>query len=260
MRVRLKGPGGTATLTLADDATIGDLVDQIVEKSAVTHFDVKYGYPPKPLVLDRSQRSNLLTTLDVKLNGEMLTISPKDTASDVGASADKQSAQDTSPAKSVQKTKEAPSVSFSGMSSADSKQKSTKPVSLKKKAMEGEVPEVPMPEVGATLGRICHTQSTSQMLIVLVMRVMPDDNSCLFRAFAAAVLPGDDLSMLELRSLVASSIQADPETYTKVVLEKEPDDYCRWIQTEDAWGGGIELGILSKYFDIQICSIDVQVG
>lgn len=93
------------------------------------------------------------------------------------------------------------------------------------------------------------------------MRVMPDDNSCLFRAFAAAVLPGDDLSMLELRSLVASQIQEERDVYTKVVLDnREPDDYCRWIQTEDAWGGAIELAILSKHFKIEVCSIDVQVN
>lgn len=93
------------------------------------------------------------------------------------------------------------------------------------------------------------------------MRVMPDDNSCLFRAFAAAVLPGDDLSMLELRSLVASQIQEEPDVYTKVVLDnREPDDYCRWIQTEDAWGGAIELAILSKHFNVEVCSIDVQVS
>lgn len=88
---------------------------------------------------------------------------------------------------------------------------------------------------------------------------MPDDNSCLFRAFGTAVLPGDDLSMTELRALVASRIQAEPEVFTQVVLEQKPDDYCRWIQTEDAWGGAIEMGILAQHFDIEICSIDVQV-
>jgi ubiquitin thioesterase OTU1 len=88
---------------------------------------------------------------------------------------------------------------------------------------------------------------------------MPDDNSCLFRAFGTAVLPGDDLSMPELRSLVAAAIQAQPDIYTQVVLEQNPDDYCIWIQTEDAWGGAIELTILSQHFDIEICSIDVQV-
>lgn len=89
---------------------------------------------------------------------------------------------------------------------------------------------------------------------------MPDDNSCLFRAFGTAVLPGDDQTMPELRSLVASAIHAEPELYTKVVLEQNPDDYCRWIQTPDAWGGAIEMGILAKHFDMEICSIDVQVN
>lgn len=89
---------------------------------------------------------------------------------------------------------------------------------------------------------------------------MPDDNSCLFRAFSTAVLPtGDDLGMPEIRGLVATYIQEDPEIYTKAVLEQAPDDYCRWIQTEDAWGGAIEMGILAKHFDVQICSVDVQV-
>lgn len=88
---------------------------------------------------------------------------------------------------------------------------------------------------------------------------MPDDNSCLFRAFGTAVLPGDDLSMPELRSIVASTIQSNPELYSKVVLEQEPDDYCRWIQTSDAWGGAIEMGILAEAFDMEVVCIDVQV-
>lgn len=67
------------------------------------------------------------------------------------------------------------------------------------------------------------------------------------------------MSMPELRSLVAGVIQSDPTTYSKVVLEQNPDDYCRWIQTSDAWGGFIEMSILSKHFEIEICSLDVQV-
>ena len=89
---------------------------------------------------------------------------------------------------------------------------------------------------------------------------MPDDNSCLFRAFGTAVLPGDDQSMPALRSLVASTIQAQPDVYTTVILDnRSPDDYCKWIQTEVAWGGAIEMGILANHFDIEICSVDVQV-
>jgi ubiquitin thioesterase OTU1 len=140
---------------LADDATVGDLVDQIIEKTAVAHFDIKCGYPPKPLLLQQDQRSNPLSILDIKLNRETLIISPNDGASaNAGVTSDKQTPQSTSPAKTTQERKEsAPSVSFSGMNSAEPKQKSSKPVSLKKKAMAGEVPELPLPELGATMGK-----------------------------------------------------------------------------------------------------------
>jgi ubiquitin thioesterase OTU1 len=88
---------------------------------------------------------------------------------------------------------------------------------------------------------------------------MPDDNSCLFRAFSYAVLPTDDKVVVELRSIIAQAIRSNPELYTKVVLEQEPENYCAWIQTQDAWGGAIELGILAQHFEVEICSIDVQV-
>lgn len=119
-----------------------------------------------------------------------------------------------------------------------------KHLSLKRKGNPGlsdDPPEIPSPEHGGTI----------------VLRIMPDDNSCLFRAVGNAVVGGMD-AMTELRSIVAQTIQAQPDIYTEVVLEKKPNDYCRWIQTEDAWGGGIELSILSKHFEVEICSIDVQ--
>lgn len=90
-----------------------------------------------------------------------------------------------------------------------------------------------------------------------VLRIMPDDNSCLFRAVGTAIMGGMD-AMNELRSVVAQTIQENPSLYSEAVLDRKPDDYCRWIQNEDSWGGGIELSILSKHFDIEICSIDVQ--
>ncbi|KAK2757854.1 ubiquitin-specific protease otu1 [Arachnomyces sp. PD_36] len=117
-------------------------------------------------------------------------------------------------------------------------------LSLKRKAnpsLSDDPPEIPSPEHAGTI----------------VLRIMPDDNSCLFRAVGNAVVGGMD-TMTELRSIVAQTIQAQPELYPEVVLEKKPNDYCRWIQSEDAWGGAIELSILSKHFEVEICSIDVQ--
>ncbi|KUJ14720.1 zinc finger protein [Mollisia scopiformis] len=249
MRARLRAPGGASTITLPNDATVGDLITQIIEKTSITKFDIKYGYPPQPLRLEQQEKSLPLSQLDIKLDGEQLTISPRDD----GVEKETNSKQESvTPANKVASKAGGPSTStssrfsFTGASSESieksEQKKERKQVSLQRKAMEGDVPELPLPERGATL----------------VLRVMPDDNSCLFRAFGAAVLPGDDLTMTELRSLVAAAIQADPETYSQVVLEQKPDDYCRWIQTPDAWGGFIELGILAKHFDIEICSIDVQ--
>lgn len=243
MRARLRGPGGASTITLPDDATVGDLIAEITSKTSITKFDVKYGYPPKPLRLEQSQRSTPLKDLDVKLDGEQLTISSKDEPVEPPASKPAAlSKQQTEPLTDPQKDSPEASFSFGIKSSTSSKEK-PKPIALKKQSMAGDVPEIPMPDRGATL----------------VLRVMPDDNSCLFRAFATAFLPtGDDLSMPELRSLVAQTIQEQPEVYTKAILDQQPDDYCRWIQTPDAWGGAIELGILSQNFGVEICSIDVQ--
>lgn len=92
----------------------------------------------------------------------------------------------------------------------------------------------------------------------LVLRVMPDDNSCMFRALSSAVLGSALDGMTELRSVVAQTIQANPELYTTGMLEKEPSAYCSWITREDSWGGGIELSILSQHFDIEIASVNVQ--
>ncbi|KAG9243432.1 hypothetical protein BJ878DRAFT_510677 [Calycina marina] len=225
MRIRLRAPGGASTIELPDDATIGDLLSQITVKTSLESFDISYSYPPKPLPIAKGQNAQLLKDLDVKLNGEQLTIGSKDKPRDAPAVVKRESGESNSSAKPK----------AAGKSKAEL-------IALKKKEIEGEVPEVPFPERGATV----------------VLRVMPDDNSCLFRSFGTAVVPGDDLSVHELRSLVASTIQSQPEVYSAVVLEQTPDNYCEWIQTPDAWGGAIELGILSSHFEIEICSIDVQ--
>ncbi|KAI9643480.1 ubiquitin-specific protease otu1 [Ciborinia camelliae] len=250
-RIRIRGPEGASTITLPDDAKISDLISEITFKTSLKTFDVKYGYPPKPLLLSQSEPSSPLSKLDIKLNGEQLTISSRgerrSNESPKSAGSSNSKTTSTPPQVKDRQTLEEKSFSFSGMHGdvkpKSNSAKSAPPISLsRKKHIDGDVPEIEIPERDATL----------------VLRVMPDDNSCLFRAFGTAVLPGDDLSMHELRSVVATTIQSRPELYSKVVLEQEPDDYCRWIQTSDAWGGAIEMGILAETFDTEIVCIDVQ--
>lgn len=59
-------------------------------------------------------------------------------------------------------------------------------------------------------------------------------------------------SVEELRQLVASTVQEDPETYSDAVLEQKRDGYCEWITMESSWGGGIELGIFANFFDMEV--------
>lgn len=162
MRVRLRGPGGASTITLPDDATVGDLLLQIAEKTSVPKFDIKYGYPPKPLLLKESERSQLLKDLDVKLDGEQLTISPKDepVTSKPAVLAPQQTNQ-----LRAQEKESATSFSFGDIASTPDKQRSSGPVSLEKTTMASEVPEIPMPDRGATLGKISRSRPKFKYLL-----------------------------------------------------------------------------------------------
>lgn len=77
----------------------------------------------------------------MKLDGEQLTISAREDA-------EPEVKETAKPTK-----KDAREFSFAdGSSSSSTPQKLSKPIALKKKVMSGEVPEIPMPERGATLG------------------------------------------------------------------------------------------------------------
>jgi ubiquitin thioesterase OTU1 len=144
---------------------VGDLRSLITEKTSLTRFDIKYGYPPKPLYLDTP--STLLTSLDVRLDGEQLTISAhdepgieekaveKDAGGSRGASKDILSSSYADSAQS----RPSGQVTFAGMSgtklpkeSSSSTAMSKVPISLKPKGKDMEVPELPLPDRGATMG------------------------------------------------------------------------------------------------------------
>ncbi|KKK15640.1 hypothetical protein P175DRAFT_0118880 [Aspergillus ochraceoroseus IBT 24754] len=224
MRIRIRGPSGQFAVTLSDDATVSDLQAQIIDKTGLTVFDVKYGFPNvKTLSLNEFESHQKLTELGVNLNGEQLIITGRE-----GRAQDHQDTikKEVPPPTSSTVTPPSPKLSLS-----------RKP----NESISNDPPEVPSPDHGGTF----------------VLRIMPDDNSCLFRAVSSAVM-GDMDTMTELRSIVAQTIQEKPLEYSDAVLEKPRDAYCRWIQNEDSWGGGIELSILSQHFDIEICSVDVK--
>lgn len=228
-RVRLRTPSGQATLQIASTATVADLISSISQKSSLSTWTAKTGYPPQPLALHELEPAWTLEDAGLRLNGETLVIVSNEPT---GPLPEPSAAQDPTAngSNAAQRPQQTP--------------RQDQPLSLTRAPNDItiEPPELPFASHQGTL----------------VLRVMPDDNSCMFRALASAVM-GDLDAMHELRSMVATTIQNDKETYNKAMLDnKEPDRYCRWIQNPDSWGGGIELSILSKAFDIEIASINVQ--
>ena len=263
MKIRLREPAGQRTLLLQDTATIGELHACIVEKTSLPNYDLKYGYPPRPFHLGDYDSGDKLVHIGIKLDGEQLIVSRSQNGSSettngkaqtpaLAATTSTNSQLSTNIGKSAQDPPPT-EFSFSGVGipppapsrSITPNPSSGQPLSLSRKESKmssEDAPEVLMPAYGSTM----------------VLRIMPDDNSCLFRAFNTAFLGSSMDNMLELRSIIAQYIQTHTETYSEAVLDKKVDDYCAWIQTDNAWGGSIELDILSKHFEVEICSIDVQ--
>jgi ubiquitin thioesterase OTU1 len=238
IRLRVRGPQGQETLTVAVDATWNHLIREISDKTQVADFDIKHGFPPQPLNIESIDGQTKLSDLPINLNGEQLIINPRN----VQAKLSNPLSGSTPAAGTVQPLPPQPSSSTSTPKPGDFP---PQPLNLNRKPkgdVESDPPEVPVPLLDG----------------VMILRVMPDDNSCMFRALSAAVLGTALDGMTELRSVVAQTIQSQPDLYTEGMLEKKPADYCRWIQREDSWGGGIELAILSQHFDLEICSINVQ--
>jgi ubiquitin thioesterase OTU1 len=158
MRIRLRGPSGASTLNLGEDATVGDLRSSITEKTSLTRFDIKYGYPPKPLFLDSP--TTLLSSLEVRLDGEQLTISAHDGPATEEQNIEKDAGGSQSASKDIPLTSHKDSaktwpsgqITFAGVSDARAPKESKDPISLKRKDKDMEVPELPLPERGATMG------------------------------------------------------------------------------------------------------------
>ncbi|XP_063307275.1 ubiquitin thioesterase OTU1 [Pelobates fuscus] len=96
--------------------------------------------------------------------------------------------------------------------------------------------------------------------IKMERRVVPADNSCLFTSVYYVVEGGiyDPACAHEMRNLIADIVSSDPSNYCEAVLGKTNEEYCAWIRRGDTWGGAIEISILSKFFQCEICVVDTQ--
>ena len=225
------------TIELGPESTVRELKTEISAKTELPSFDLKHGYPPKPLELDQFGDGVALADTGLKLDGEQLMAVPRHAEQSLKHPVKDPPREAPAPVSSATISSSQPT--FAGRPNTN-----TAAQTAFDKDPPQDTPEVPLPSHESTV----------------VLRVMPDDNSCLFRALGTAVLGPSLDSMHELRAIVAAHIQEDQKSYNAAVLDKDPADYCRWIQTDAAWGGAIELQILAQHFEIEICSINVQDG
>ncbi|KAG1365329.1 ubiquitin thioesterase OTU1 [Cocos nucifera] len=92
---------------------------------------------------------------------------------------------------------------------------------------------------------------------IVVRRVIPSDNSCLFNA-VGYVMDHDKNRAPELRQVIAATVVSDPRKYNQAFLGKSNEEYCDWILNPEKWGGAIELAILSEYYGREIAAYDIQ--
>ncbi|KAI5817491.1 hypothetical protein BZA77DRAFT_34629 [Pyronema omphalodes] len=241
-------------------STVSDLIETATAIIASTTPDGQLdptqrlqilGPPPRPKPIDLNNETALLSSL--QLHRSQITISlvsdcePTIRSSGAGilpAGSSSTAAPTPAIVPAPKPTRSTPGSNITGFSFTSGTRSSDDydaPLSLSRKAPNlNDSPEVVLPGRGKVL-----------------LRVMPDDNSCLFRAISYVVTLG--LCPVEdLRQAVVDAIRGDTIRYNEAVLEKSVDDYCRWIKTETSWGGGIELGILSNHFGVEIVAIDVQ--
>lgn len=96
----------------------------------------------------------------------------------------------------------------------------------------------------------------------MIRRTVPNDNSCLFYAFAycceGAVTASRGVEQ-RLRRVVADAVLADPDPETRALfLGKAVQEYADWIMNPFHWGGEPEIVILSEYYKVETVVVNCE--
>ncbi|GAA6057772.1 hypothetical protein JCM3770_006838 [Rhodotorula araucariae] len=227
LQLRLRSPTGTSTLSLDPAATLADLRQHTERATGIraASQDLRVGFPPKAID-PAAAPTTPLSSLGVK-TGETVVVAEGTVAASSTSTASVPQKRAISPA-AVPSARKAPAAQI---------------VAPPESTVASDAP----PFVEADGG-------------FLVLRQVPDDNSCLFRAVGLVLNPGETDVAASLRRVVAGAIQADPAEYSEAVLGRPPAQYIETILKRSSWGGAIELAVFAKHFRTEIWSIDVQTG
>ncbi|XP_017467721.1 PREDICTED: ubiquitin thioesterase OTU1 [Rhagoletis zephyria] len=215
---------------LTAKTTIGELklkVSQLTEvKESLLH--ILAGFPPRPL--DLTQNASCISAVGIS-SGETLIVEERPATAAVYSLED-----DEALARRLQ---------------AEEEEEQLRQVVAEATATEGaNGPQLPIELPSGSSGNFNG---------ILLKKVVPADNSCLFTSIRF-VLNGkiDNEGSEMMRHIIAQEVAADPQAYSDAVLGKSNAEYCAWIQRPDSWGGAIEVSILSNYYGIEIDVVDIQ--
>ncbi|XP_013200225.1 ubiquitin thioesterase Otu1 [Amyelois transitella] len=92
---------------------------------------------------------------------------------------------------------------------------------------------------------------------ILMKKVVPSDNSCLFTSIGFVLNGNVDTSVHTLmRQIIAMEVASDVDTYNEAMLGRPNAEYCLWIQQPSSWGGAIEVAILSRFYGLEMAVVD----
>ncbi|KAG5354046.1 hypothetical protein C0989_009744 [Termitomyces sp. Mn162] len=241
--IRLRHPSGVSTIQVAldrGDFTVQDLQQEIYiatqilpsRQSHGSHYmirQVKAGYPPQSLTLIPELP---IESLGLKAGEQIIVAELPDAPPSV-------------PVPSISsRGNEYPRPTISSSPSEPSTPESSPPLFLTRRPQPSQSSG---PDYVQTDGG------------VLIHRIVPDDNSCLFSAVALLFEQSIDKAP-EMRKIVAEGIQRNPSKYNETILGMPPEKYIATILKSTTWGGAIELTILAAYYNTEIASVDVETG
>ncbi|KAF8077818.1 hypothetical protein FPV67DRAFT_1775176 [Lyophyllum atratum] len=232
--IRLRHPSGVTTIQVAldrDDFTVQDLQQEIYASTKIlpSRQNLKAGYPPHDLTIIPELP---IDSLGLKPGEQIIVSELPDNAAAVAPRPDRIATSPTPTSNASYSSSPAeprPSVPF--------------PLPTSRSApLQPSGPDYVETEGG-----------------VLIHRIVPDDNSCLFSAVALLFEQSIDKAP-EIRKIVAEGIRNSPDVYNEAILGMPPSNYIATILKPSTWGGAIELGILASHYNTEIASVDVETG
>jgi len=81
IQIRLRAPNGQARVEVDDEATLGDLIGLIKEKTGLVDFSLKYGYPLQNLDIGLDAQEKRVK--EFQLRGETIVVAPMEAPTSV---------------------------------------------------------------------------------------------------------------------------------------------------------------------------------